>query len=82
MTLVRDGIVTGPTLALQSYATNSWTFTGSNAIPLIRLHHSRLYKSGQLGRTLRVTTSSVSGTFNFTDTNAWRYPRRFYNVTN
>jgi hypothetical protein len=29
-----------------------------------------------------VVTSSVSGAWSFTDTNAWRYARRFYNTTN
>jgi hypothetical protein len=29
-----------------------------------------------------VVTSSVNGAWSFVDTNAWRYPRRFYNTTN
>lgn len=81
VTLVRDGVVTGPKLAMQSYATNSWTFTAAGAIPLtpftIRAS-TNLITWTNIG----VATSSVSGTWTFTDTNAWRYPRRFYNTTN
>ena len=81
VTLVRDGIVTGPKLALQSYATNAWTFTGSNAIPLTAFT-VRASTNLLTWTNIGVVTSSVSGAWIFTDTNAWRYARRFYNTTN
>ena len=81
VTLVRDGVVTGPTLALQSYATNSWTFIGTNAIPL-KAFTIRASTNLVTWTNIGVATSSVSGTWSFTDTNAWRYTRRFYNTTN
>ncbi len=81
VTLVRDGIVTGPTLALQTYATNSWTFIGTNAIPL-KAFTIRASTNLLIWTNIGVVTSSVSGGWIFTDTNAWRYARRFYNTTN
>ena len=81
VTLVRDGVVVGPTLALQTYATNSWTFTGSNAIPLTAFT-VRASTNLVTWTNIGVVTSSVSGAWIFTDTNAWRYARRFYNTTN
>ncbi len=81
VTLVRDGIVTGPQLAMQIYANNSWTFTGSNAIPLIPFT-VRASTNLLTWTNIGVVTSSVSGAWSFTDTNAWRYSRRFYNTTN
>ena len=79
--IVRDGIVTGPALVLQGYATNAWTFTGSNAIPLIA-YTVRASTNLTTWTNIGVVTSSVNGTWTFTDTNAWRYPQRFYNTTN
>jgi hypothetical protein len=81
VTLVRDGVVTGPTLALQSYGTNSWTLIGSNAIPL-KAFTIRASTNLVTWTNINVVTSSVSGAWIFTDTNAWRYARRFYNTTN
>jgi hypothetical protein len=81
VTLVRDGVVTGPTLALQSYGTNSWTLIGSNAIPL-KAFTIRASTNLVTWTNISVVTSSVSGAWIFTDTNAWRYARRFYNTTN
>jgi hypothetical protein len=81
VTLVREGIVTGPQLTMQSYATNSWTFTGNSAIPLTTFT-IRASTNFLTWTNIGVVTSSVSGSWTFTDTNAWRYPRRFYNTTN
>jgi hypothetical protein len=81
VTLVRDGVITGPQLAMQSYATNAWTFTGSNAIPLTAFT-VRASTNLVTWTNIGVVTSSVSGAWSFTDTNAWRYARRFYNTTN
>ena len=81
VTLVRDGVVTGPALVMQGYATNAWTFTGSNAIPLIA-YTVRASTNLITWTNIGVVTSSVNGTWTFTDTNAWRYARRFYNTTN
>jgi hypothetical protein len=81
VTLVRDGMVTGPTLAMQTYATNSWTFIGTNAIPL-QAFIIRASTNLVVWTNIGVATSSVSGSWSFTDTNAWRYARRFYNTTN
>ena len=81
VTLVRDGIVTGPTLAMQTYATNSWTFIGTNAIPL-KAFTIRASTNLVTWTNIGVVTSSVSGAWTFADTNAWRYARRFYNTTN
>ena len=81
VTLVRDGIVTGPKLALQNDVTNSWTLTGSGAIPLTAFT-LRASADLQTWTNIGVVTSSVNGTWTFTDTNAWRYARRFYNTTN
>lgn len=81
VTLVRDGVVTGPTLALQNYTNNAWTFTGTNAIPL-KAFTVRASTNLLTWTNIGVVTSSVSGAWIFTDTNAWRYARRFYNTTN
>ncbi len=81
VTLVRDGIVTGPQLAMQFFTNNSWTFTGSNAIPL-KAFTVRASTNLVAWTNIGVATSSVSGVWSFTDTNAWRYARRFYNTTN
>ena len=81
VTLVRDGVVTGPQLAMQSYATNAWTFIGSGAIPLTAFT-VRASTNLLAWTNIGVVTSSVSGAWTFTDTNAWRYARRFYNTTN
>ncbi len=81
VTLVRDGVVAGPLLAPQGLTNGSWNFNASGAIPLIS-YTIRASTNLVTWTNLAVTTSSVSGTFSFTDTNAWRYSRRFYNATN
>ncbi len=81
VTLVRDGVITGPSLALQTYATNAWTFNASGAIPLTAFT-VRASTNLLTWTNIGVATSSVAGNFIFTDTNAWRYARRFYNTTN
>ena len=57
------------------------SFNASGAIPLTP-YTIRASTNLVAWTNLAVATSSVSGTFSFTDTNAWRYARRFYNVTN
>ncbi len=81
VTLVRDGVVVGPLLAAQGLTNGLWNFNASGAIPLIP-YTVRASTNLVTWTNLTVLTSSVSGTFSFTDTNAWRYSRRFYNVTN
>jgi hypothetical protein len=81
VTLVRDGVITGPRLAMNFYANNAWTFTGSNAIPLT-VFTVRASTNLLSWTNIGVVTSSVSGGWSFTDTNAWRFTRRFYNTTN
>ena len=81
VTLVRDGVITGPKLVMNFYANNAWTFTGSNAIPLT-VFTVRASTNLVTWTNIGVVTSSVSGGWSFTDTNAWRYARRFYNTTN
>ncbi|MEY4917163.1 MAG: hypothetical protein RL616_1076 [Verrucomicrobiota bacterium] len=81
VTLVRDGLVTGPQLAMNFYTNNAWTFAGSNAIPLTAFT-VRASTNLLTWTNIGVATSSVSGAWSFTDTNAWRYARRFYNTTN
>ena len=81
VTLVRDGVVVGPLLTPLGLTNGVWNFNASGAIPLIA-YTVRASTNLVTWTNLAVTTSSVSGTFSFTDTNAWRYSRRFYNVTN
>jgi hypothetical protein len=79
--LVRAGVMTGPWLVFQGMTNGSWIFNANGAIPLTP-YTVRASTNLVTWTNLAVTTSSISGTFGFTDTNAWRYSRRFYNVTN
>lgn len=81
VTLVRDGVVVGPLLSLQGITNGTGYFSGSGAIPLTTF---TVCASTNLATwtNIGVVTSSVSGAWNFTDTNAWRYQRRFYSTTN
>lgn len=81
VTLVRDGVVTGPQLGTQGVATNSFVFSGSGAIPLTTFT-VRASTNLTTWTNIAVVTSSTNGTWTFTDTNAWRYTYRFYNTTN
>ena len=81
VTLVRDGIVTGPKLVMNYYVNNAWTFIGTNAIPLTALT-VRASTNLVTWTNIGIATSDVNGAWSFTDTNAWRYVRRFYNTTN
>ena len=72
----------GPSLKLAQGITNgTGYFSGSGAIPLTTF---TVCASTNLATwtNIGVVTSSVSGAWNFTDTNAWRYQRRFYSTTN
>lgn len=81
VTLVRDGVVVGPLLAMGGFTNGSWSFSGSGAIPLT-VFTVRASTNLVNWTNIGFTTSSVSGVINFVDTNAWRYSRRFYNTTN
>ena len=81
VTLVRDGVIVGPTLAAVGLTNGVWNLNASGAIPLTP-YTVRASTNLVTWTNLTVATSSVSGVFSFMDTNAWRYPHRFYNVTN
>jgi fibronectin-binding autotransporter adhesin len=81
VTIVRDGVVTGPQLGAPTYATNSFIFNGTGAIPLTSFT-VRASTNLTTWTNIGVVTSSANGTWTFIDTNAWRYMYRFYNTTN
>ncbi len=80
VTLVRDGSIPGPQLSGVGYTNGKFSLSGAGGSSVI--YTIRATTNFTTWINIGSVTSTVTGNFNFIDTNAFQFPYRFYQTTN